>query len=341
MYKSIYVIAPFGNATGGIELAHQLVDYLRTKNQNAFIVYVDNGQIVDKTVDDVMPQYKMYNIEVCSEIEDSPENILVLPEVFFDFILKFDKIKIGAWWMSVDNRYNGCNYKEKIRFQKGILNKLRMFKAYLYAIKDGTANRFKNDNKTLLKNNERVINFYQSKYAQFHIYKLGLSYVLPLSDYINDDFSIKEEQTRENIVLYNPKKGIEFTKKLIKIMPNANFVALQNLSRAELVNYMQKSKIYIDFGHFPGKDRLFREAALNGCCIITGLEGASAYYEDVYIPCDYKIKGIECNLPKIKGLIENIFMNYELHRKSFYALNARTKNEKVVFFKEIDDIFLN
>ena len=40
-YKKIYVLAPFGAATGGIELAHQLVDYLRNKKQECFIVYID------------------------------------------------------------------------------------------------------------------------------------------------------------------------------------------------------------------------------------------------------------------------------------------------------------
>lgn len=39
-YKKIYVLAPFGHSTGGVELAHQLVDYLRNKNLEAYIVYV-------------------------------------------------------------------------------------------------------------------------------------------------------------------------------------------------------------------------------------------------------------------------------------------------------------
>lgn len=32
-YNKIYMLAPFGVATGGVELAHQLVDYLRNRNQ--------------------------------------------------------------------------------------------------------------------------------------------------------------------------------------------------------------------------------------------------------------------------------------------------------------------
>ena len=38
-YNKIYVLAPFGYATGGVELSHQLVDYLRNKGESAYIVY--------------------------------------------------------------------------------------------------------------------------------------------------------------------------------------------------------------------------------------------------------------------------------------------------------------
>ena len=40
-YDKVYVFAPYKFATGGIELAHQLVDYLRNKNREAYIVYAD------------------------------------------------------------------------------------------------------------------------------------------------------------------------------------------------------------------------------------------------------------------------------------------------------------
>lgn len=51
-YKKIYVLAPFGHSTGGVELAHQLVDYLRNKNLEAYIVYVAKG---DKVISMISP----------------------------------------------------------------------------------------------------------------------------------------------------------------------------------------------------------------------------------------------------------------------------------------------
>ena len=66
-YKKIYVLAPFGYATGGIELAHQLVDYLRNKGEEAYIVYAkgDNSISEDQTI---TSSYSKYNIKTTSVI---------------------------------------------------------------------------------------------------------------------------------------------------------------------------------------------------------------------------------------------------------------------------------
>ena len=62
-YKKIYVLAPFGHATGGVELAHQLVDYLRNKGEDAFIVYTKgNCEISENQI--VTSGYSKYNIKI-------------------------------------------------------------------------------------------------------------------------------------------------------------------------------------------------------------------------------------------------------------------------------------
>ena len=67
-----------------------------------------------------------------------------------------------------------------------------------------------------------------------------------------------------------------------------NWVPLQNMTRSELVNVMRVAKVFVDFGYHPGKDRLPRECAANGCCVITGMRGSANYFEDVPIPSKYK-----------------------------------------------------
>ena len=119
-YNNIYVLAPYNYATGGVELAHQLVDYLRNNNQNAYIVYMIGKDISDRQ--DITQAYSKYNIKSTAIIEDTLNNILILPEIYFEKILIYKNIQIGCWWMSVDNHYKNsefCLY-DKIINEKNI-----------------------------------------------------------------------------------------------------------------------------------------------------------------------------------------------------------------------------
>lgn len=335
-FEKIYVFAPYGNATGGVELAHQLVDYLRNNGENAFIVYVRSGLHIVYDCNSITPQYSKYNISVTSEVEDSELNILILPEVYFEFVLKYKKIRIGCWWMSVDNRYTHVSFPE---FFMHIKSKGRKVKVFLSHFLLGRYWRLKNSTKSLKKNSYRIIHLYQSYYAYNHIKELGLTNAMPLSDYINIETISQNHVEKDNIILYNPVKGFAFTKKIIERMGGYNFVALQGFSREELSEVMAKAKLYIDFGEFPGKDRLPRETVMNGCCVVTGKNGASGFYEDVPIKNEYKFDINEANIDKIIKKIKYILENYESCNRDFDHYRDIVKNEKKEFYHEIDAIF--
>ena len=80
--SKIYVLAPEGYETGGTELAHQLVDFLISKGSDAYIVYCNHARFVTA---EVPPGFRKYNINVAPEPKDSSDNILVLPEINFNF----------------------------------------------------------------------------------------------------------------------------------------------------------------------------------------------------------------------------------------------------------------
>lgn len=334
-YNKVYVLAPYAHATGGVELGHQLVDFINTHGGEAFIVYEKNGKIVKDA--EVTPQYSSYEIRVASEIEDSAGNMLVLPEVYFDWMYRFSHIHAGLWWMSVDNHFKSSHWSDSLRHCKGLRQKLQMahynFKCHR-----------RNSLAELRGEQSRSFHFYQSAYAQHFLYSQGMPRVLPLGDYINPEvyrnagtqLSGKE---RENIVLYNPAKGYEFTSRLIKANPGIQFIPLKGLSRAQLGDYMRRAKVYIDFGHFPGKDRLPREAVMNGLCIITGKDGAAAFYEDVAIDPEYKFAAKAENIPAISATIQSIFDNFTDHTHRFDDYRRRISQEKEQFTRDILSFF--
>ena len=90
-----------------------------------------------------------------------------------------------------------------------------------------------------------------------------------------------------------------------------NWVPLVGMSNDQVLNYLKTSKVYIDFGNHPGKDRLPREAAICGCCIITGKKGAAAFKEDIPISETYKFDDKASSIPYIVEKIRLLLKNYD------------------------------
>lgn len=333
-YKKIYVLTPYNYCTGGVELAHQLVSRLRDKGEDAYVVYT-KPPISISSNQDITPNYSAYNLKATNEIEDEECNFLIVPEIYFEYIQYYKKINIGCWWMSVDNRYKRASFKECFSFSNDFETKIRLI--YHYFKND--IYKYQNNNRLIQEEGDRIIHLYQSHYAQFHLYSKGFSRLAPLSDYINLELVGNCSNKREDIVLYNPAKGKKFTELVIKNLPSVRFIPLKGLNRAELQQLLGKAKLYIDFGHFPGKDRLPREAVVNGCCIITGKLGASFFYEDVPIGITYKFDCNKSNLKKIVEKIKYVISNYELCKGDFDEYRSKVLKEQEIFYSEINDLF--
>ena len=181
-----------------------------------------------------------------------------------------------------------------------------------------------------------IIHLAQSEYAyQFLLNTVGAAHILRVSDYINEDFlePYDEKVPRKPVVLFNPAKGMEHTQKIIDAMPDVHFIPLSGLSRIETRNLMRESMAYIDLGNHPGKDRMPREAAASGCCIVTSLNGSAKYRKDVPIPNEYKF--YRTNVTGITTKIREILSNYETCRRDFSYYREHIRFEKQLFKSEV------
>lgn len=333
--SNIYMLCPANHQTGGTELAHQLVDLLLSKNRNAFIVYVSNDNFVRGEVPE---GFRKYNIKVADRPIDDVKNVVICPESIFSFMRNFNNIQIVFWWMSVDNFFMNGPFLSLIRFV-GILQLEKALKV-LYSRYKATKSLYSGMGLQELVNiNNTSLHVYQSTYAKQFLLNKNISELLPLSDYVNTEFlSYKNDNIlKQNVILFNPAKGLKFTKKIIKALPSYKFVALEKMSREELAEYFKISKLYIDFGNHPGKDRLPREAALNDCCLIVGKKGSAKYFEDVSIPSHYKFD--ESDLSNIIKSISYVMSNYSICINEFQFYKKRILLEKTKFQNEVDEIF--
>ena len=322
--SKIYVVCPAYNKTGGTELSHQFVFECNQQKINAIITYFNE----DNQKEMINPAFKNYvtKYEIIENVEDDANNVLILPEIKADYTKKFQSIQKCIWWMSVDNfkKRNGINgsikYYGFLRTIKFLLKKKINFFPYK------------------LSNN--VIHFYQSEYARQFLLKNNITNMYKLSDYINDSYLEKNiNLKKENNVLYKQKKGLEFTKKIIKKSPQFNWIPIENMSNDEVAKLLRKSKVYIDFGNHPGKDRFPREAAISGCCVITGKRGAAKYHEDIPINDEFKFDDANKNIPKIINEINDCINNYSSNYEKFEEYRKIISNEHNVFKQDIKNIF--
>jgi len=268
--KRIYVCCPGGVVTGGPELLHQFVHELRNNGVDAYIIYMPFNKQFETS-----EQYKNYNVPVADYNSTSfSEAVVVLPEVNTGMAKRFEGAQIIIWWLSVDFYYSYSGNKPIREFVFDKINLLLGRRLPLSKL-----NNFKH--------------YVQSKYANEFLSKHQIESKY-LTDYLGythlNGIDAREiHQERDRLIAFNPKKGIRFTKKLINANKDIKFVPIINMTPSQVRDLLSKAMIYIDFGNHPGKDRFPREAAMAGCCIITGIKGSAENIYDVSIPDKYKM----------------------------------------------------
>ena len=322
----IYVVCPAFYKTGGTELEHQLVSEINKIGGKAYITYY--GEEKHR----INPAFKSYvsSYKDLKDIEDDKNNVLILPEIRIDLLNNYKQIQKCIWWMSVDNYLKINDFFSEVKYF-GILRTIKYLLEGKVKLK-----------KTKLNNN--TLHLFQSEYAHQFLEKCGISNCVRLSDYINQEFfydSNVASDRKKNVILYNPRKGIKFTKKLIKQSPNLNWRPIEGLTTNQVRQVLRENKIYIDFGNHPGKDRFPREAAISGCCVITDRKGSAQYYEDIPIPDKYKFEDKIKNIPEIISRIEYCMDNYENCQNDFAEYRAHIRKERKIFNNDVKLIFLN
>jgi hypothetical protein len=101
-------------------------------------------------------------------------------------------------------------------------------------------------------------------------------------------------------------------------------------------NTLARSKVYLDFGHHPGKDRIPREAAISGCCVLTNREGAAGNDRDIPIPDTYKFSDPLTQLPLIAETVQACLRQYERRIFEFEPYVKMIAGERARFAAEVD-----
>jgi hypothetical protein len=321
-FKKILILCPGDVVTGGPEALHHLAHLLCKMGLDARMVYTPLGGKFE-----VPDAYKVFNVNI-GEYEDAENNLIIFPEIYPMQALKVQHAKAAIWWLSLDNfleRRHLSKIRDVIRYWKGVLRGRRPLTGV-----------------SALKN---IIHFSQSHYSSDYLIANGVD-VIEFFEPINARFLTGDldpiDVSRVDEILFNPNKGKAITKRLIEKFPDWKFTPLKGFNREQLSQKFSTAKVYIDFGHHPGRDRLPREAAMHGCCVVTGLLGSAGNAVDIPIDSDYKLDTEADDFEiKFELLILNIFNQFKRHHGAFDSYRVRILSEPANFESQISKFFLS
>ena len=321
----IFIISPGNIHSGGPELVHQLASQLLKMDYNVYMFYLPANANFDPA-DPVDPYYKKYHIPFVRNLDIDHKNIMIVPESSSLNLYVSTKIRRIMWWMSVDNYINNlCNILKK--FKQNPLEST-MPKFFYFDEEDNN-----------------IEHWVQSDYAKIFIKKNGIvdKQIYRVRDYLNEAFlqraSHVDVTQKENIVAYNPVKGFEFTQKLLKVAPEIKWQAIRDMTPEEVQQLLARAKVYIDFGNHPGRDRIPREAAVSGCCVLTGRRGAAANPNDIAIDDSFKFNDTDENLIPIVERIKDIFAHFKTNYESQRKYREQIMTERAEFDRDVKAAF--
>ena len=333
--KTVYIYCPAASYTGGPTLAHQLCYSLNKIGLKAFMWY-DCNFIKKFYIDPVHDSYKHFeNLYVTKTPRDSKDIVIVALESNVAILRNFNLAKRFIWWMSVDNFFlNMGNTLDRIKNRFG-----------LYHPSVDYCKKYEFNQEYSVYKEKDIIHLVQSEYARLFLLnrEINVDCIIDLGDYLEDEIlEIHKDLSlvrSDSTVLYNPKKGFEFTSKLIEAAPHLEWLPLINMSKKEIIEKLKNSKLYIDFGNHPGKDRFPREAVICGCCVITGKQGSAYNDIDIPIPSKYKFADNLESVHEIVCQIEIMLKEYHLCKKDFHEYIAKIMVERNHFENQVMNIF--
>jgi hypothetical protein len=319
MYHKIQVVSPANMVTGGPESLHNLVAVLNALGFSARIVYFPFGK------DSEIPMaYNNYSI-TSEQLDDQEGNLIIFPETYCMPALKIRHATAAIWWLSVDNflerKYH--NARDFVRYFKKVLRGTRPF----FGIRE-------------LKH---LQHFSKANYDEEFLKVNGITFQRisgPISQFYLNLPVCQEIKKRKNQILYNPTKGKTLILELIKMFPEFEFVPLKAMGEEELKDAYLSSKIYVDFGHHPGRERMPREAVVAGCCLITGRLGSAGNDFDIPISDQFKIDQFSDDFYTLfADSVKKIFSNFEFVTKLFEPYRELIRNEPAQQKQDLLNIF--
>ena len=319
-----YVFCPAYTRTGGPEALHQLAFYMRKVGLESYVVYYGDGFPEAKTID----QYLQYDPHVVryGDIEDRKDNYVIAPENAPWCLNQFRHAHRCIWWLSLHaNEVKSGSLKERLVYLKRKMLHQRV-----------------DSYRHIVFNPDKCWHLCASKhtylYVRDHYRNSRVDYLVePISlDFLkmgNGDLPA----SREDMVLYNPAKPSQIMTELLQ-RARFRYVPLKGYTPEGLAGMYKRAKLYVDFGHFGGPERMPKEAVFFGCNILVANHNAASNDFDVAIPVQYKVDDSE-GAGDIEGRILSMLAGYQEQLPDFTSFRDKVEHLEENFILQLKRLF--
>lgn len=321
----IYIFAPAYQVSGGPEALQQMCFYLRKIGKQSIIVFYND----EEGKDPMPPRYHIYGNHwiLQDEIIDDCQNSVVVPERKPFLLNRIKNAKKYIWWLSKDNFV----YEQASVWKKTKYYFKRMFHVDVISL-DTRYCSFSLSECTHLCGSKYAYDYVKDVLGQKDVYYC----IEPISLEFLQMGPCDKAEDRRDVVLYNPSKPSLIMSELLR-RSKFHYVPLQGLTPQKLARVYRTSKLYIDFGEFPGPERMPKEAVYFGCNILVGKKNAAENDFDVAIPNKYKVY-VDASVEEIERTIDDILDNYSIHSKSFDGFRCKIECLESSFLTQMNVI---
>lgn len=100
---------------------------------------------------------------------------------------------------------------------------------------------------------------------------------------------VPERPRERNVVLYNKAKSWSLVPEVMALLPEVEFRPIEGMSFQQVAEALSTASVYLELGHLPGRDRMPREAAHFGTPVVCLARGAGYCWQDVPLPVEYRV----------------------------------------------------
>lgn len=314
-HRSFLLLTP-NKQMGGPEALHQLAQIMRQLGLDARLMVLQRpddiriadgvitqpSRIAERVVPDYASAYPQYEPVYTQRFELADDALVILPETRAEMIGMFAPSSVALWWLSVHNGfYRGARLREDEPFRK------RVFES------------------------GEVLHFHQTEHARRMLIHFKTAEIYPLVDYTDPLFTRLQPAGPNSgaAIAFNPAKGEMHYAPFFAAHPEFTPLPIRGMTKAQVLDTLSQTRIFVEFGHNPGKDRMPREAACAGAVVVARLEGGSVHFDDTPIPSGHKFDNDALTNGQLAATLRAIAADPQPHwdSQAYYRNYLRTEED--------------